>query len=98
MTDDFEAAALAELEAKAASRGKSLAFHAATWVALNAFLVLIWLLTGAGYPWFLFPAGATAIPLALHATAVRLSGPDENQRMVERARRRAIGTGDDWGL
>jgi hypothetical protein len=42
--------------------------HATLWASVNAFLVVVWLLTGAGYPWFLFPALGWGIPLALHAT------------------------------
>jgi hypothetical protein len=43
--------------------------HAAVWFSVNAFLFLIWLLTGAGFPWFLIPAAAWGIGLAAHATA-----------------------------
>ncbi|MGI8793987.1 MAG: 2TM domain-containing protein [Acidimicrobiales bacterium] len=44
--------------------------HAATWAAINGFLFLIWILTTpGGFPWFLFPAGAMGIPLAIHAVA-----------------------------
>ena len=43
--------------------------HATVWFAVNAFLFLIWLITGAGFPWFLIPAAAWGIGLAAHATA-----------------------------
>jgi hypothetical protein len=54
--------------------------HATVWFAVNAFLAMIWLITGAGFPWFLIPAAGWGIGLAAHATA---------------AYTRPIGTGDD---
>jgi hypothetical protein len=43
--------------------------HATVWFAVNAFLAMIWLITGAGFPWFLIPAAGWGIGLAAHATA-----------------------------
>ena len=43
--------------------------HAAVWFAVNGFLFMIWLLAGAGHPWFLYPAMGWGIGLAAHATA-----------------------------
>ena len=43
--------------------------HATVWFAVNAFLFMIWLVTGMGFPWFLIPAGGWGIGLAAHATA-----------------------------
>ena len=34
--------------------------HATVWFAVNAFLFLIWAMTGMGFPWFLIPAAATS--------------------------------------
>jgi len=48
---------------------RSFQIHAAVWFAVNAFLVLVWALTGGGMPWFLFPAGGWGIGLAAHAVA-----------------------------
>jgi len=45
----------------------SVRIHAIVWASVNAFLVLTWVLTGAGYPWFLWPLAAWGIPLAIHA-------------------------------
>lgn len=44
--------------------------HGALWASVNGFLLVVWLLTGAGFPWFLFPALGWGIPLAMHATIV----------------------------
>jgi hypothetical protein len=43
--------------------------HASVWFAVNAFLFVIWAITGAGHPWFLYPALGWGIGLAAHATA-----------------------------
>jgi hypothetical protein len=43
--------------------------HATVWFAVNAFLAMIWLMTGGGTPWFLIPAAGWGIGLAAHATA-----------------------------
>ena len=78
MSDAFErAAARAEEETarsrrEKSARGQRLGFriHATVYVAVNLMLVLIWAITGAGYPWFLFPLAAWGVGLAAHyATA-----------------------------
>jgi hypothetical protein len=45
-------------------------FHSVAWFMTNLFLFVIWLVTGAGFPWFLFPALGWGIALAIHATVV----------------------------
>ena len=54
--------------------------HATVWFAVNGFLFLIWLITGAGFPWFLIPAAGWGIGLAAHATAAytRPIGPADD--------------------
>ena len=52
--------------------------HATVWFAVNAFLFMVWLVVGAGFPWFLFPAAGWGVALAIHATAAYTgSGSDE---------------------
>jgi hypothetical protein len=53
--------------------------HAAVWFAVNAFLFMIWLLGGAGHPWFLYPAGGWGIGLAAHAVVAFNGGPDDDE-------------------
>ena len=50
--------------------------HGAAWFAVNAFLFMIWLVTGAGFPWFLFPLFGWGIAVAIHATAVYGGAPE----------------------
>ena len=49
---------------------RSFQVHASVWFAVNAMLFVIWLISGAGHPWFLYPAMGWGIGLAAHATAV----------------------------
>lgn len=50
--------------------------HGAAWFATNAFLFMVWLLAGAGFPWFLFPLFGWGIAVAIHGTAVYGSAPE----------------------
>jgi len=40
--------------------------HLTVYIIVNAFLIIIWALTGAGFPWFLFPMGGWGIGLIFH--------------------------------
>ena len=58
-----------ELRAKAEKRVKQrieLLQHIGTYVIINGFLVIVWALTGAGYPWFLWVMAGWGIGLAFH--------------------------------
>lgn len=71
MTDPFEQAARAERTRKQRRRRRamraSLRIHTAVFVAVQLLLVAIWAMTGAGYPWFVFPLLGWGIGLAAHA-------------------------------
>ena len=79
MSDAFERAAeRAEAEDRRrrrerVDRGSRLSFriHATVFVAVQLLLVLVWALTGAGYPWFLFALGGWGVGLAAHFAVVR---------------------------
>ena len=49
--------------------------HAAVYLAVNAFLFMVWLITTRGLPWFLFPAGGWGIGLIAHAAATFTGSP-----------------------
>ena len=58
-----------ELREKAEKRvGERIALlsHLGSYVIVNAFLIVIWALTGAGYPWFLWVMAGWGIGLAFH--------------------------------
>jgi hypothetical protein len=40
--------------------------HLGVYLLVNAFLFGVWLVTGAGFPWFFFPAGAWGVGLLAH--------------------------------
>jgi cobalamin biosynthesis protein CobD/CbiB len=44
--------------------------HLLAYVAVNAMLVVIWWLSGGGYPWFLWPAAIWGIFVVVHAIQV----------------------------
>jgi hypothetical protein len=76
--DDFARAAFREAEAKQILRRRVFLLHLAIYVATNLSLVGIWALTGAGYPWFVFPILGWGIGLVAHgAVAYLLSDPEE---------------------
>ena len=76
--DDFARAAFRETEAKQILRRRIFLLHLAIYVATNLSLVVIWALTGAGYPWFVFPILGWGIALVAHgAVAYLLSDPEE---------------------
>ena len=96
MSDSFESVAMTELRAKGRGREKGVILHGIVWAAMSAFLALVWLLTGASFPWFVFPVAATAIPLVIHAAAVQLSGPTPEELAARRAMRQLGPGDDDW--
>ncbi|HUX11551.1 MAG TPA: 2TM domain-containing protein [Spirochaetia bacterium] len=67
LVEDYRNHAVAGAErARAGFRG-----HAGAYIAVNGILAVIWFTTGAGFPWFLIPAGAWAIGLITHLANVR---------------------------
>jgi hypothetical protein len=76
--DDFARAAFREAEAKQILRRRVFLLHLSIYVTTNLSLVVIWALTGAGYPWFVFPILGWGIGLVAHGVvAYLLSDPEE---------------------
>ena len=79
MSDAFERAAeRAEAESRRqrearAARGQRLSFriHATVFAAVNLMLIVIWALTGAGEPWFLYALVGWGVGLAAHFAVIR---------------------------
>jgi hypothetical protein len=80
MEKDLEAIAKRRVQAR-----MGFAIHALIYIAMNSGLVLIWFLTGHGYPWFLWPIVGWGIGLVAHGLALVI-GPDSprEQRAIER--------------
>ncbi|MEY2451295.1 MAG: hypothetical protein QOD92_869 [Acidimicrobiaceae bacterium] len=76
--DDFARAAFREAEAKQILRRRVFLLHLSIYLTTNLSLIVIWALTGAGYPWFVFPILGWGIGLVAHGVvAYLLSDPAE---------------------
>lgn len=76
--DDFARAAFREAEAKEIIRRRIFLLHLSIYLATNVSLIIIWALTGAGYPWFVFPILGWGIGLVAHGVvAYLLADPGE---------------------
>lgn len=60
--------------------------HIGTYVVVNAFLVIIWALTGADYPWFLWVMAGWGLGLAINIIAyfVGSKGEAARDRMIKK--------------
>ena len=56
-----------ELARKRVQARRDFSAHVVTYVVVNAFLILIWAVTGAGYFWPIWVIGGWGVGLALHA-------------------------------
>lgn len=76
--DDFAATAFRERRARQTIRRRGLLIHAAVWAAVNVFLVVVWLVTGRGTPWFLYVVFGWGIGLVAHGAATYfVTDPDD---------------------
>lgn len=87
MTDDFARAAFREREARRITRRRAFIAHAAIWAATNLLLVVAWAVTGAGFPWFVFPLFGWGIGLVAHGVSAYLF-TDPDDVVLEREERR----------
>ena len=71
MTEDRRQQAIRRIQAKRGFR-----VHFAVYLAVNALLVLIWAMSGAGYFWPVWPMFGWGIGVAAHAAGV-FFGPSE---------------------
>lgn len=87
--DDFTREALSERAAGRAARRRLFWHHVVLWASVNLLLIVIWAVTGAGFPWFVFPLFGWLVGLAVHgSTAYLLRSPDDV--MLEREARRQL--------
>ncbi len=49
---------------------KGFFMHLAVYICVNIFLVIIWAVTGDGFPWFVFPLGGWGIGILFHFLGV----------------------------
>jgi hypothetical protein len=60
--------------------------HIGTYIVINGFLVVVWALSGAGYPWFLWVMAGWGIGLASHIIGYFTGsrGQAARDRMIEK--------------
>ena len=78
-----------DLKAKAEKRVKErveLLQHIGAYLVINGFLVVIWALSGAGYPWFLWVMAGWGLGLAIHIITyfTGRKGEASRDRMIEK--------------
>jgi 2TM domain len=84
--DEFGEMAAREREARSIARRQWFWLHFAVFATTQAFLIIIWALSSASYPWFIFPLFGWGILIAAHAVfAFVVKSPEEI--MVEREAR-----------
>jgi len=71
---------------------KSFRSHFIIYLCVNALLVIIWAVTGAGFPWFVFPLGGWGIGVLFHFLNIyvfsREADTGEIEKEAEKIRKR----------
>ena len=93
--DEFAREAFREREAKQIIKRRAFILHLAVFLSANLFFIVIWAVTGAGFPWFVFPFFGWGIGLVAHAVAALLLA-DPHDIVLEREQRRLAGEDDPW--
>jgi hypothetical protein len=62
--------------------------HFMIYVVVNAMLILIWSMTGRGYPWFIWPLAGWGIGILANGIAVAMELFAPEDRAIERELRR----------
>lgn len=84
MTDTLEQDAIKRVQAR-----MGFLVHVAVYVVANVGFIVIWSLTGRGYPWFVWPALGWGIGLFAHAIGLLVGpGSEAERRAIDREVRR----------
>ena len=80
---------LEELAKKRVQARMGLIVHASMYVVMNTGIILIWLLTGRGYPWFMWPLLGWGIGVLAHAVTLVIGpgSPAETRAIGKELRR-----------
>ena len=70
MTTGMSEEEIYRLARKRVEEKKGFYIHFAVYIAVNIMLVIIWVATGAGFPWFVFPLGGWGIGILFHFLGV----------------------------
>ena len=82
MTQDERQLAIQRIRSK-----RELRVHLTVYVAVNALLVLIWAMTGAGYFWPLWPILGWGIAIVIHAVTVYQGSSEITEAQIDREMR-----------
>ncbi|MBL9014879.1 MAG: 2TM domain-containing protein [Myxococcales bacterium] len=84
MTDDLELDATKRVQARL-----GFLVHLAMYLIANLGFIVIWSVTGRGYPWFMWPALGWGIGVAAHAIGMLLGpGSDVERKAIDKELRR----------
>ncbi len=72
---------------------KEFRIHLTVYVAVIGFLVVVWLLSGGGYFWPVWPAAAWGLGIGLHGASLRWDRDPTEEQITEQARRIAAKRG-----
>ena len=86
--DEFGELAMREREARRIVRRQWFWLHFVVWATIQIFLVIVWAISKASYPWFIFPLFSWGILIAAHAVYAFVVR-DQEEIMVERERKSA---------
>ena len=70
MTQEMSEKEIYEVAKKRVRQKKDFYNHLVIYVIINILLVIIWALTGSGYPWFVWPLAGWGIGILFHAADV----------------------------
>ena len=83
MTDEQRQRAIRRIRAK-----RGFWVHAAVYLAVIAFLFVIWAMTSATYPWPIWPMLGWGIGVLAHAASVYIGRPGISEAQIDRELRR----------
>jgi hypothetical protein len=70
MTNPLSEAEIYQVARKRVEEKKGFYTHLASYVVVNAMLVIIWAITSPGYPWFIWPLAGWGIGIIFHFLGV----------------------------
>ncbi len=94
MASEMSEKELYEAARKRVEEKKGFFIHFAVYICVNIFLVIIWAVTGDGFPWFVFPLGGWGIGILFHFLGVYVFSQQserdrrEREKEAERIRKR----------
>ena len=84
MANQMSEEELYERARKRVEEKKGFYTHLIAYIAVNILLIIIWAVTGAGFPWFVFPLGGWGIGLILHFLGVFVFGRKSDKAAIEK--------------